>query len=229
MKGTFHLGEIPLFYWQILFIFAVFSIIIILMNDLEFIQNCLKGDKQSWLEFISRYSRLIYNYIYSVLSVKGCSIPTEQVEDIYQEIFHILIKDNYKKLSTYQAKNGCTLASWLRQVTTNFTIDYLRKLRPMASIDEHSEEGLGLADTLADLSAGAAEFLSDQDKRKTLGECIGLLEPDEQYFLELFLNQGLTLDEMKEYLKVSRGAVDMRKGRILQKLQDCFKKKGFLG
>jgi len=137
------------------------------MNDLEFIQNCLKGDKQSWLEFISRYSRLIYNYIYSVLSVKGCSIPTEQVEDIYQEIFHILIKDNYKKLSTYQAKNGCTLASWLRQVTTNLLLIICVSLGLWLLLYEHSEEGLGLADTLADLSAGAAEFLSDQDKRKT--------------------------------------------------------------
>jgi len=199
------------------------------MNDLEFLQSCLKGDKQSWAEFILRYSRLIYNYIYSVLSVKGRSISTEQVEDIFQEIFYALIKDKYKKLATYRAKNGCSLASWLRQVTINFTIDYLRKLKPIVSLDAEDKDGFTLGDTLKDLSAGAIEFLSNQDKRKTLGECINLLEPDEQYFLELFLNQELTLDEIKDYLKINRGAVDMRKGRILQKLQDCFKKKGFLG
>jgi len=72
------------------------------------------------------------------------------------------------------------------------------------------------------------EFLNDQDKRKTLQECISLLGSDEQYFLELFLNQALTLDEIKEHFKISRGAVDMRKGRIFQKIQDCFKKRGFL-
>jgi len=54
------------------------------------------------------------------------------------------------------------------------------------------------------------------------------LESNEQYFLDLLLNQELTLDEVKEHLKINRGAVDMRKARILQKLQDCFKKKGFL-
>ena len=198
------------------------------MDDLGFVQGCLKGNKQSWSEFISRYSHLIYNYIYSVSAVKGRSISTEQVEDIFQEIFHALIKDSYKKLSTYKAKNGCSLASWLRQVTINFTIDYLRKLKPIVSIDAQDEEGFSLADTLQDLSAGAAEFLKDQDKRKTLEECINLLESDEQYFLELLLNQGLTLDEIKDYLKINRGAVDMRKGRILQKLTNCFKNKGFL-
>lgn len=198
------------------------------MDDLKFIQGCLKGDKQSWTEFISRYSRLIYNYIYSVLKVKGFNVSPEQVEDIFQEIFHLLIKDNYKKLATYQGKNGCSLASWLRQVTINFTIDYLRKLKAIISLDAEDEDGFTLGDTLKDFSSGAIEFLNDQDRRKTLQECISLLESDEQYFLELFLNQGLTLEEIKEYLKINRGAVDMRKSRIFQKLQDCFKKKGFL-
>ncbi len=199
------------------------------MDDLKFVQGCLKGNKQSWSEFISRYSRLIYNYIYSVLTVKGCTASVEQVEDIFQEIFHVLIKDNYKKLSTYQAKNGCSLASWLRQVTINFTIDYLRKLKPVVSLDAENEDGFTLKDTLKDLSAGAIEFLNDQDRRKTLQECISLLESEEQFFLELLLNQGLSLEEIKDYFKINRGAVDMRKSRIFQKLQDCFKNKGFLG
>jgi len=197
------------------------------MDDLIFVQGCLKGNKQSWSEFIFRYSPLIYNYIYSVLKVKGRSVSTQQVEDIFQEIFQALIDNHYRKLSTYQGKNGCSLASWLRQVTINFTIDYLRKLKPLTSLDAEDKDGFILKDMLKDLSAGAIEFLNHQDRRKTLQECISLLETDEQYFLELFLNQELTPDEIKEYLKIKRGAVDMRKSRILQKLQDCFKQKGF--
>lgn len=199
------------------------------MNDLELLQSCLRGDKQAWAEFILRYSRLIYNYIYSVLSVKGCSISSEQVEDIYQEIFHSLIKDDYKKLASYRGKNGCSLASWLRQVTINFTIDCLRKFKPVVSLEVEDKNGFTLGSRLKDLSSGAIEFLNDQDRRKTLRDCISMLDPAEQYFLELFLNQELTLDEIKEHFNINRGAVDMRKGRILQKLQDCFKKKGFLG
>ena len=207
---------------------GVISAIIIAMDDLQFVQGCLKGNKQSWSEFISRYSRLIYNYIYSTLAVKGCNISVDQAEDLFQDIFHALIKDNYKKLSTYKAKNGCSLASWLRQVTINFTIDYLRTLKSLSSIDAPDEEGFSFADTLQDLSVSAAEFLKDKDRRKTLEECISLLESGEQYFLELLLNQELTLDQIKDYFKINRGAVDMRKARVLKKLQDCFKKKGFL-
>jgi len=197
------------------------------MDDLKFVQACVKGYERSWNEFLSRYSRLIYNYIYSVLAVKGYTLSSGQIEDIFQDIFYSLIKDNYKKLSTYQARNNCSLASWLRQVTINFTIDYLRKLRPTLSIDTEIEEGLSLKDVLRDLSADALEFLSDQDRRKTLRECVDLLESAEQYFMELLLNQGLSLEQIREYFKISRGAVDMRKSRIFQKLQDCFKNKGF--
>jgi len=197
------------------------------MDDLKFVQACVKGDKQSWDEFLSRYSRLIYNYIYSVLAVKGRSLTEEQIEDIFQEIFYSLIKDNYKKLSSYQGKNGCSLASWLRQVTINFTIDYLRKLKPMLSIEAEIEQGLSLKDVLKDLSNDAVEFLSDQDRRMTLRDCVDSLDPAEQYFMELFLNQGLNLEQIRQYLKINRGAVDMRKSRIFQKLQDCFKIKGF--
>ena len=195
---------------------------------MKFVQACVKGDKQSWNEFLSRYSRLIYNYIYSVLAVKGSSLPVEQIEDIFQEIFYSLIKDNYKKLATYQGRNGCTLASWLRQVTINFTIDYLRKLKPTVSIDLETEEGLSLKDILKDLSADVVEFLSDQDRLQTLQDCVDSLELGDQYFMELYLNQGLSLEQIREYLKINRGAVDMRKSRIFQKLQDCFKRKGFM-
>ncbi len=198
------------------------------MDDLKFVQACVKGDKQSWNEFLSRYSRLIYNYIYSVLAVKGSSLSVEQIEDIFQEIFYSLIKDNYKKLATYQGRNGCTLASWLRQVTINFTIDYLRKLKPTVSIDIETEEGLSLKDILKDLSADVVEFLSDQDRLQTLQDCVDSLELGDQYFMELYLNQGLSLEQIREYLKINRGAVDMRKSRIFQKLQDCFKRKGFM-
>ena len=120
------------------------------------------------------------------------------------------------------------MASWLRQVTINFTIDYLRRLKPTVSIDQENEEGFSLQHTIATLSTGAVEFLNDQDRRKTLHECIDLLDTNEQYFIELYLEQGLTLELIKEHLKLNRGAVDMRKSRIFQKLRDCFKSKGFM-
>lgn len=197
------------------------------MDDLEFVRRCLSRDKQAWDEFVSKYSRLIYNYIYSVLKVKGSLASEETVNDLFQEIFLILTQDNFKKLSSFKAKNGCTLATWLRQVTVNFTIDYLRKLKPALSLDQENDDERSLKEILADDSPLASDTFHHQEKLLHLKDCIKALEKNDKYFLELHLNRGLALEDLKEHLRISRGAIDMRKHRIIQRLRDCFKSKGF--
>jgi RNA polymerase sigma-70 factor (ECF subfamily) len=196
------------------------------MNDLEFLQSCVNQDAQAWDEFLKRYSRLIYSYIHSVLRNRGHTLPQEQLEDIFQELIFNLIKDDFKKLRSFQARNGCSLASWLRQVTINFTIDYLRKVRPALSLEEENEEGLSLKDMLADGSLPISDKANQEELLRHLAECIDALETKDKYFLELHINRGLRLEDLKGHLQLSRGAIDMCKSRILERLRDCFKKKG---
>ncbi|MFH0738742.1 MAG: sigma-70 family RNA polymerase sigma factor [Candidatus Omnitrophota bacterium] len=199
------------------------------MDDLGFVKRCVSSDKLAWDEFVERYSRLIYNYIYSVLRVKGINLsPQDTVNDIFQGILLSLVKDNFKKLKSFKAKNGCTLASWLRQVTINFTLDYLRSLRPAVSIDEENDEGLSLGHTLADDELSAGEKFTRQERLGHLKDCIGRLEKEERHFLELHINIGLGLEEIRGMFQISRGAVDMRKSRIIDRLKECFRRKGFV-
>jgi RNA polymerase sigma-70 factor (ECF subfamily) len=197
------------------------------MNDLEFVQQCVKGDNQSWNEFLTRYSRLIYKYIHSVLNSKGFTSLQEHTEDIFQGLFSALIRDDYKKLKSFQAKNGCSLASWLRQVTINFTIDYLRKERPVISLDAENDDGVTLQDTLADATFSVPELLAREERLKGLEECIEGLNNQSRLFIELNINQGIKLEVLRKFFKLSRGAIDMQKARIIEKLKECFKRKGF--
>lgn len=198
------------------------------MSDLEFVQRFVNGDKQAQDEFLKTYTRLIYNYIHSVLKTMGFVFTQDHINDIFQEIFCLLIKENYHKLRSYKARNGCSLASWLRQVTINFSIDYLRKIKPQVSIDEEIDDEANLKETLADGSASINEVLNDKEKLIHLEDCIGQLNGEDKFFLELNINQGLVPEEIKEILNISRAAVDMRKSRILFRLKECFKSKGFL-
>jgi RNA polymerase sigma factor (sigma-70 family) len=200
------------------------------MNDLEFVQRCVRGDKLAWDEFVERYSRLIYNYIYSVINSSSFKSHHEDyVNDIFQEIFVLLSRDNFKKLNTFKAKNGCSLASWLRQVVINYTIDYLRKFKtPLVSLDVENEEETSLKDILADDSVLVSDTLALKEKIAQLKECIKGLDTDDKYFLQLYLVRGLLLEELKDVFRVSRGAIDMRKTRIIERLKECFKRKGFL-
>lgn len=198
------------------------------MNDLEFVQRCVQGDRQSWDEFVEKYSRLIYNYIHSVSKSKGFSLMQENINDIFQEIFLSLVADNFKKLRSFKAKNGCSLASWLRVIVINSVIDYIRTIKTAVSIDEEVEGEPALKDILTDGSVKSSDNLILEERLTSLKDCIEKLEVEDKYFLELYINKGFSLEEIKESLKVSRGSVDMRKSRIIDRLKDCFKGKGFV-
>jgi len=197
------------------------------MRDLEFIKRCVKRESFAWDEFVGKYSHLIYNYIYSVLKTKGLTLTQENINDLFQGIFLSLINDNCRKLKSFKARNGCSLASWLRQITINYTIDFLRKLKPLVSIDEESEDDFSLKDILVDGSASAPEKLSQKEKLKSLKACIARLDTDDKYFLELHFHRGFNLKELRKSFKTSRPAIDMRKYRIIRALRECFISKGF--
>jgi len=198
------------------------------MNDLEFVQRCVKGEKQAWNEFVEKYSSLIYNYIHSVLKIKGHTFTQDNINDLFQEIFLSLVKDNFNKLGTFRGRNGCSLASWLRRVTVNFTIDYLRKLKASISIDEETDDDFSLAEILVSDSPLVTDKLNQEEKLTHLEDCIDKLSIDDKFFLELHIYRGLGFEELKAWFKISRAAVDMRKFRIIERLRECFKGKGFV-
>ena len=199
------------------------------MDEQEFIQRCLRQDKAAWDEFVDRYSRLIYNYIYSVFKIKGESIPSDVVNELFQEIFLSLIKDDFQKLRQFKGKNNASLASWLRIITINFCLDYLKKeTKPSLSLEEDLDsEGFSLKDILADRRILADGLLNDQERLQFLSECIDSLSSQDKYFLEMHIYQGINLGDLQVSLGIYRCAVDMRKSRLIEKLRDCFKDKGF--
>lgn len=200
------------------------------MDDLEFVRRCVSRDKKAWDEFVDRYSHLIYNYIYSIFENKGYKATTETVNDLYQEIFVSLIKEDFKKLRQFKAKNGASLASWLRIITINFSIDFLRQQRPIVSLDDDSkDEALTLKETLKDNNCSKQdEVLLNKENLDSLSDCIAQLNREDKYFIEMHIYRDVDLEDLKTTLKVSRSAIDMRKSRIIKRLRDCFEEKGFV-
>jgi len=198
------------------------------MDDLEFVNKCVSGDNAKWEEFVSKYSNLIYNYINSVLQYESAdSVIAINIEDIFQDIFLSLTKDNFRKLKSYKAKNNCSLASWLRQVTINYTLAHTRKFKPQISLDMENGTGAAIKELIIDESACVIGELSFKEKLVQLRKCVDALNIDDRFFMTLYLDWQVRLDVIKSILKVSRGAIDMRKSRIIAKLRDCFRSKGF--
>ena len=198
------------------------------MNDLEFVRKCASGDTRSWNQFVDKYSRLIYSAIHHVFRLKSPRYYSPQVlEDTFQDIFLLLSRDDFRKLKSFKAKNGCSFAGWLRQVVINYTIDCLRKDTYLVSLDQEDEEGVSIKDALPQQGADSLQQLERKEGFSGLKECIEALESPDKLLLELHFNQGLIFEELKKIFRISRAAVDMRKARLMQRLRECFKQKGF--
>ena len=83
----------------------------------------LDGDKRSWTAFVRRYAALI------VAAVRGVAPTASDVEDLTQEVFVRLCKDDYRLLRSYDAARA-SLSTWITIVARSTARDALRRRRP---------------------------------------------------------------------------------------------------
>jgi RNA polymerase sigma-70 factor (ECF subfamily) len=85
----------------------------------------LDGDKRSWTAFVQRYAALI------VAAVRSVASGTSDVEDLTQEVFVRLCKDDYRLLRSYDATRA-SLSTWITIVARSTARDALRRRRPLS-------------------------------------------------------------------------------------------------
>ncbi|MCX5713136.1 MAG: sigma-70 family RNA polymerase sigma factor, partial [Candidatus Omnitrophica bacterium] len=151
----------------------------------------------------------------------------EEADDLCHEIFLRLADNDFEKLKTFKASNGCKLATWLRHVTVNYVISHLRKARPLQSLDEEFADGANLHDFLQSNIKSARENLTESELFAELKDCIGRLEADELRLIELAYYRQATIKELEMIFRLKRSVLDMRKTRATAKLRECMQKKGF--
>jgi len=83
----------------------------------------LNGDGAAWAGFVRRYGGLI------VAAVRGLAPIQGDIEDLTQEVFVRLCKDNFRLLRTYDPARAA-LSTWLTIVARSTARDALRRRRP---------------------------------------------------------------------------------------------------
>ena len=93
----------------------------------------LGGDKRAWTAFVRRYAALI------VAAVRGIAPTSSDIEDLTQEVFVRLCKDNFRLLRTYDPARAA-LSTWLTIVARSTARDALRRRRldsvPIEAVSE---------------------------------------------------------------------------------------------
>ena len=93
----------------------------------------LDGDPEAWKDFVRRYGGLI------VAAVRGLATAPGEVEDLTQDVFVRLCKDDFRLLRSYDpARAG--ISTWLTIVARSTARDALRRRRadsvPIESVPE---------------------------------------------------------------------------------------------
>lgn len=191
------------------------------MNDFELIKGCTAGDKQSWDCFVEQFSRLIYDSIRRTFRKYGANFNEDIINDLHGDVFLSLLDNGYRKLRSFEGRNGCTLASFVRIIAVNKTIDYWRRLRPEVSIDEQDETSESKkAKFFKELMTfDTHDSLEKEDIDQRVGILLGELTEEEKQFCQLCFNDGLKPADIAKQLGISVDNFYVRKQRLLNRLK----------
>ena len=90
--------------------------------------SLLRGEKAAWDAFVRRYGGLV------VAAVRGVAMAQPEVEDLTQEVFVRLCKDDFRLLRTYDPARA-SLSTWITIVARSTARDGLRRRRALWSTE----------------------------------------------------------------------------------------------
>ena len=183
------------------------------------IAGCLRSDKVAWDSFVLQYSNLVYHTIKKTLNLHHVQPHDDLVEDLYQEFFVSLLRNESKKLKQFRGVHGCSLASWLRVLAARLTIDFLRKQAPTSG---------EVAGAMSRHSPDPAEPLLSEQQERLLNQAIQTLSPRDRILLDLCYRQALGSEQIAALLKTSVNAVYAQKSRVLEKIREVLRRSGAL-
>ena len=98
------------------------------------LDELLRGENGAWEAFVRRYAGLV------VAAVRGVSRETTEVEDLSQEVFLRLCKDDFRLLRSFDPTRA-GLSTWITIVARSTARDAMRRRRPVSVPIEAVPEG----------------------------------------------------------------------------------------
>ena len=189
------------------------------LTDGKLVAAVIAREPAAWPTFFAKYERLVLACIRRVLRRYGAAHGEEDIEDLASQTALNLVKDDYKKLRTFDAGRGYKLSSWVGLIASNTALDALRRRGPTdvwsaASLDD-TDPVMPLLVTSAE---GPGEALDRKDDIRQAQDAIAELSDGERLFLEYYYVEDLEPEEIARLMGISLNTVYSRKNKIREKL-----------
>ena len=200
------------------------------MPELELLEAVVERAPGSWAGFYARYERLIISCIKKVLHRYTALYGDEDIEDMTNTVCLNLVKDDFRKLRTYDPNRGYKLSSWVGLISTNTAHDALRRREPIHSrLDDHAEDDAPTE--IADGGPSPGDRLERREEWDALLTAIRELPDGDRQFLALYYDHEVDPDEIARRMGISVNTVYSRKNKVREKLRKLLedRKSGKIG
>ena len=161
-----------------------------------------RGERGAWEAFVRRYAGLI------VAAVRGVAREAGEVEDLVQEVFLRLCKDDFRLLRTYDPARA-QLSTWITIIARSTARDALRRRRPVAVPIETVPEGRLAVDPVEPV--------------RPLKLPEALLSPRQREILTMLYDREMEVAEVATALGIDRQTVRSVHHKAMVKLRAHFK------
>jgi len=179
------------------------------------IEQCLKGDKKGWNQFVKELGSVADNIL-----KKFSDLTLPERENIIQNVFVKLLKGG---LENFRGSTRYEFLKYFKTIVINEGISWLQleeKRKEEISLDEEDSQGLSLKDLISDQHPHSRPDLTIEEKEafdsiKKVLESFPLI--DQQIFWMKL--QGNKDEEIKRILKVPLGTIASKHFRVVEKIK----------
>jgi RNA polymerase sigma-70 factor (ECF subfamily) len=179
-------------------------------HEQALIHTARRGNLEAFNALVLHYQDSVYTLAYRIMG------ESHSAADIAQETFILA----YRRLDSYRGGN---FRSWLLRIATNTAYDELRrrKRRPATSFEELPGSDTDDGPPLPGDTPTPEQVVQQGELQSAIQNCINALGDDQRLVLVLSDVEGLSYQEIAEYLDVQLGTVKSRLSRARASVRHC--------
>lgn len=178
-----------------------------LKDDSKIIEACIEGDIASWESLVAKYSLLIYTAISNRIRSYGMSLPSQDVEDIFQNVLTSIWAG--QKLA--EVKNRVDISYWLAIVSGNMAVEYLRTLKAagmdkMVHLQDTPDEEAEMHG-IEPAEGGIRQDPEENEIPEKIKNALACLRKKEKLIMKLLIFHDKKYGEIARILNMPKGTV----------------------
>lgn len=171
-------------------------------SDERLVKQALLNNEKAWLQLISRYEGLVYNYALRMLGNRDDAL--DLMQDVFLSVF--------RNLATWRGE--CLFKNWLMTIAHHRCIEHYRRRKP-------TTDDSAIADYASDDEWHSPEQVyAGQQRGQQLFRAMQKLPLEQRMVVELKFFQHLQLTDIASQLNVPLNTVKSRLYGAVNKLQE---------